>query len=433
MRIYDIILKKRNGLENTRSEIEELVMGYVKGAVPDYQMTAWLMAVYFNHLSPGERSYLTHIMLNSGERIDLSSIEGIKVDKHSTGGVGDKVTLVVGPVVASCGLVFAKLSGRGLGHTGGTIDKLESIPGFTTSLDADRFKRQASRIGIAIAGQTAEVAPADKKIYALRDVTATVEEISLIASSIMSKKLAIDSDGILLDVKTGRGAFMKNFEDARELALAMIDIGERGGKKVGAVISDMDQPLGRMVGNSLEVIEAIETLKGNGPADFELLCQVISERMLIIGGRADEQSAPGIVKDAIDSGKALAKFDGFVAAQGGPTDFSTNYRKYLSPAGIIEEVKAECDGFVSGIDAEGIGLVCMRLGAGRKTKEDVIDPVVGVELVKKIGDRVARGETLAIIHGNSRELVELEKKALTETFSFSSGEVVPPPTVHEVL
>jgi len=231
MRIYDIILKKRNGLENTRSEIEELVMGYVKGSVPDYQMTAWLMAVYFNHLSPGERSYLTHIMLNSGERIDLSSIEGIKVDKHSTGGVGDKVTLVVGPVVASCGLVFAKLSGRGLGHTGGTIDKLESIPGFTTSLDADRFKRQASRIGIAIAGQTAEVAPADKKIYALRDVTATVEEISLIASSIMSKKLAIDSDGILLDVKTGRGAFMKNFEDARELALAMIDIGERGGKK----------------------------------------------------------------------------------------------------------------------------------------------------------------------------------------------------------
>ncbi len=433
MRIYDIILKKRNGLENSRSEIEELVMGYVKGLVPDYQMAAWLMAVYFNHLSPEERSSLTDIMLNSGEKIDLSSIEGTKIDKHSTGGVGDKVTLIVGPVVASCGLVFAKLSGRGLGHTGGTIDKLESIPGFTTSLEVDRFKKQASKIGIALAGQTAEVAVADKKIYALRDVTATVEEISLIASSIMSKKLAIGSDGILLDVKTGKGAFMKNFKDARELALAMIDIGKRGGKKVGAVISNMDQPLGRMVGNSLEVIEAIETLKGNGPADLELLCRVISERMLIIGGVADENSAPDIVKDVIDSGKALAKFDEFVAAQGGPIDLSANYRKYLSPAGVIEEIKAERDGFVSGIDAEGVGLVCMRLGAGRKTKEDVIDPAVGVEVIKKIGDRVARGETLAVIHGNSRELVELERKVLMETFSFSTSEVLPPQIVHEVL
>jgi pyrimidine-nucleoside phosphorylase len=309
MRTYDIIMKKRNGLPNSKEELYFLIKGFVRGDVPDYQMAAWLMAVYFNHLNSEERFYLTDIMIDSGEKIRLSSINGTKVDKHSTGGVGDKVTLVVGPIVAAAGLVFAKLSGRGLGHTGGTIDKLESIPGFVTSLSIEEFMQQSERIGIALAGQTAQVAVADKKLYALRDVTATVDEISLIASSIMSKKLAVDSDGILLDVKIGTGAFMKELEEARELAVAMIDIGKRKGRTTKAVISDMNQPLGIAVGNALEVVEAIETLKGTGPDDFSCLCRIIASQMLVIGGVANEKDAEEIVDNLIVSGEAISKSD----------------------------------------------------------------------------------------------------------------------------
>ncbi|MDK2944896.1 MAG: pyrimidine-nucleoside phosphorylase, partial [Mesotoga sp.] len=317
MRIYDIIMKKRNGFPNTREELDSLIMGFVEGIVPDYQMAAWLMAVYFNHLNAEERFHLTEIMIESGDRIDLSSIKGRKIDKHSTGGVGDKVTLVVGPIVAAAGLVFAKLSGRGLGHTGGTIDKLESIPGFVTSLDIEQFKRQAERIGIALAGQTAQVAVADKKLYALRDLTATVDEISLIASSIMSKKLAVDSDGILLDVKIGTGAFMKDLDGAKTLARAMIDLGRKNGRATKAVISDMNQPLGVSVGNSLEVVEAIDTLKGRGPQDFSSLCRIIAGQMLVAGGMKSEAEALRTVDRLILSGEALRKFDEFVYAQGG--------------------------------------------------------------------------------------------------------------------
>lgn len=433
MRVYDIIAKKRNGAENTKKELYELVMGYTDGRVPDYQMAAWLMAVYFNHLTSRERFYLTEAMLNSGSRIDLSSIKGIKIDKHSTGGVGDKVTLVVGPVVAASGLVFAKLSGRGLGHTGGTIDKLESIPGFKTSLSVKVFETQANEIGIALAGQTAEVAVADKKIYALRDVTATVDEISLIASSIMSKKLAVDSDGILLDVKCGNGAFMKTFNQARELALAMIDIGEKYGRKTGAVISDMSQPLGRAVGNSLEVIEAIEALAGRGPEDLQYLCRKICERMLVIGGLAEESEAEKIVQETITSGRASEKFDEFVAAQGGPEGLTDRYEELLPRADIVEEVKSELGGYVTAIDAEMVGLACMRLGAGRVKKEDRIDPAVGVEIKKKFGDLVSIGEPVLVVHGNSEEAVAREKKILLKAFSFSPERPSPLPVVREVI
>ncbi|MBN2252082.1 MAG: thymidine phosphorylase [Kosmotogaceae bacterium] len=433
MRTYDIIMKKRNGLPNTKEELCSLIRGFVSGDVPDYQMAAWLMAVYFNHLNSEERLYLTEIMIDSGEKIQLSSINGIKVDKHSTGGVGDKVTLVVGPIVAAAGLVFAKLSGRGLGHTGGTIDKLESIPGFVTSLSIEEFEQQSERIGIALAGQTAQVAVADKKLYALRDVTATVDEISLIASSIMSKKLAVDSDGILLDVKIGTGAFMKYLEEARELAVAMIDIGKRKGRTTKAVISDMNQPLGIAVGNALEVVEAIETLKGAGPDDFSHLCRVIASQMLVIGGAANEQEAEEVVNRLIVSGEAVSKFDEFVCAQGGPDGFSEQYDTYFRRAAFVKEVRSSSHGFVRSVDAESIGLVCMRLGAGREKKEDVVDPSVGLEVLKKIGDRVQEGEPIAIIHANNENLIEKEIEAIKKSFVLSEQKSTPPPIVYEVL
>lgn len=433
MRTYDIIMKKRNGLPNSKEELYFLIKGFVRGDVPDYQMAAWLMAVYFNHLNSEERFYLTDIMIDSGEKIRLSSINGTKVDKHSTGGVGDKVTLVVGPIVAAAGLVFAKLSGRGLGHTGGTIDKLESIPGFVTSLSIEEFMQQSERIGIALAGQTAQVAVADKKLYALRDVTATVDEISLIASSIMSKKLAVDSDGILLDVKIGTGAFMKELEEARELAVAMIDIGKRKGRTTKAVISDMNQPLGIAVGNALEVVEAIETLKGTGPDDFSCLCRIIASQMLVIGGVANEKDAEEIVDNLIVSGEAIRKFDEFVSAQGGPEGFSEQYDTYFERAAFVKEVRSSSSGYVRSVDTESIGLVCMRLGAGRERKEDVVDPAVGLEVLKKIGDRVQEGEPIAIIHANNENKIEKEIEAIKKSFVLSEQMSAPPPIVYEVL
>lgn len=433
MRTYDIIMKKRNGLPNSKEELYFLIKGFVRGDVPDYQMAAWLMAVYFNHLNSEERFHLTDIMIDSGEKIRLSSINGTKVDKHSTGGVGDKVTLVIGPIVAAAGLVFAKLSGRGLGHTGGTIDKLESIPGFVTSLSIEEFMQQSERIGIALAGQTAQVAVADKKLYALRDVTATVDEISLIASSIMSKKLAVDSDGILLDVKIGTGAFMKELEEARELAVAMIDIGKRKGRTTKAVISDMNQPLGIAVGNALEVVEAIETLKGTGPDDLSYLCRVIASQMLVIGGVANEKDAEEIVDNLIVSGEAISKFDEFVSAQGGPEGFSEQYDTHFERAAFVKEVRSSSSGYVRSVDAESIGLVCMRLGAGRERKEDVVDPAVGLEVLKKIGDRVHEGEPIAIIHANNENKIEKEIEAIKKSFVLSEQKSAPPPIVYEVL
>lgn len=431
MRIYDVIQKKRDGNKNTYKELETLINGYVEGKIPDYQVSAWLMAVYFNHLSPEERADLTEIMLNSGDKIVLDSLKGFKVDKHSTGGVGDKVTLVVGPIVAAAGLKFAKLSGRGLGHTGGTIDKLEAIPGFKTSLDVNNFLSIVEQHGIAIAGQTAKVAPADKKLYALRDVTATVDEISLIASSIMSKKLSIETDGILLDVKTGSGAFMKTTEGAFELAEAMIDIGRRHGRKMSAVISDMNQPLGRMVGNALEVREAIDTLKGKGPEDFSHLCKVIARKMIVLSG-VEEDEAEREVENIISSGKAVEIFGKMVSAQGGNGEVINNPDSILPEAKYKLPVKANSAGFVEAIDTEKIGIASMILGAGRKTKEDIIDPAVGIEVLKKIGDNVNRDEPLAVIYTDNDGLASEAGRLITESYKLAEDSVIPPPIIHKL-
>ncbi|WP_456398607.1 pyrimidine-nucleoside phosphorylase [Mesoaciditoga sp.] len=403
MRPYDVILKKRNGIELSKEEIEFMVMGFVNGEVPDYQMAAFLMAVYFRHMSETERYNLTEIMARSGDTIDLSPIPGIKVDKHSTGGVGDKTTLVLAPMVSACGLPVAKMSGRGLGHTGGTIDKLEAIPGFRTALSEEEFMKNVKEHGIAVVGQTANLAPADKKIYALRDVTATIDEISLIASSIMSKKLAAGADGIVLDVKVGSGAFMKDIASATDLARAMVDIGKRHGRETVALLTNMDRPLGRTVGNALEVKEAIETLKGDGPEDLEELCVELGAQMLKIGKIAETlNDARKMLRDSIKSGKAVEKFKELVEIQGG----NSNVVDDLSLLGISSktyEVKSPEDGYVYSMDAERVGIASMLLGAGRTKKEDKIDLSVGVELLKKTGDEVKKGETLCVLYYNDEK------------------------------
>ncbi len=403
MRPYDVILKKRNGIELSKEEIEFMVMGFVNGEVPDYQMAAFLMAVYFRHMSETERYNLTEIMARSGDTIDLSPIPGVKVDKHSTGGVGDKTTLVLAPMVSACGLPVAKMSGRGLGHTGGTIDKLEAIPGFRTALSEEEFMKNVKEHGIAVVGQTANLAPADKKIYALRDVTATIDEISLIASSIMSKKLAAGADGIVLDVKVGSGAFMKDIASATDLARAMVDIGKRHGRETVALLTNMDRPLGRTVGNALEVKEAIETLKGNGPEDLEELCVELGAQMLKIGKIAETlDDARKMLKDSIKSGKAVEKFRELVEIQGG----NSNVVDDLSLLGISSktyEVKSPGDGYVYSMNAERVGIASMLLGAGRTKKEDKIDLSVGVELLKKTGDEVKKGETLCVLYYNDEK------------------------------
>ncbi len=403
MRPYDVILKKRNGIELSKEEIEFMVMGFVNGEVPDYQMAAFLMAVYFRHMSETERYNLTEIMARSGDTIDLSPIPGVKVDKHSTGGVGDKTTLVLAPMVSACGLPVAKMSGRGLGHTGGTIDKLEAIPGFRTALSEEEFMKNVKEHGIAVVGQTANLAPADKKIYALRDVTATIDEISLIASSIMSKKLAAGADGIVLDVKVGSVAFMKDIASATDLARAMVDIGKRHGRETVALLTNMDRPLGRTVGNALEVKEAIETLKGDGPEDLEELCVELGAQMLKIGKIAETlNDARKMLRDSIKSGKAVEKFKELVEIQGG----NSNVVDDLSLLGISSktyEVKSPEDGYVYSMDAERVGIASMLLGAGRTKKEDKIDLSVGVELLKKTGDEVKKGETLCVLYYNDEK------------------------------
>ncbi len=413
MRMYDIIMKKRNGGELSKEEIDFFIEGYTKGEIPDYQVSALMMAIYFQKMTEQETYNLTMAMADSGDRLDLSAIQGIKVDKHSTGGVGDKTSLALIPMVAACGIPVAKMSGRGLGHTGGTIDKLESFDGFTTGLTTERFIENVNRIGIAIMGQTADLAPADKKLYALRDVTATVDNLSLIASSIMSKKLAAGADAIVLDVKTGSGAFMKRESEAKALAQEMVKIGKNAGRKTIAVISDMDQPLGFAVGNALEVKEAIETLKGNGPADFLELCLTLGSQMLIAGGRAESSAeAEEMLRAVIADGSALKKLAAFVEAQGG--DSSAVYHPELLPqASIVRPVTAPESGYLTHIVCDEVGICSLILGGGRETKESEIDLSVGLMLCKKAGDYVEAGEPLAMIHANDEgKAAEAERRYL---------------------
>lgn len=402
MRAVDIILKKRNNLPLTQEEIHFIIEGYVSGEIPDYQISALLMAICFNGLNSEERKNLTLEMLHSGEEVDLSQIDGICVDKHSTGGVGDKTSLVVAPIVASCGLKIAKMSGRGLGHTGGTLDKLESIPGFSISVSSKDFFKQVKEIGIAIVGQTANITPADKKLYALRDVTGTVESVGLISASIMSKKLASGAHSILLDVKVGDGAFMKTIDDAKTLAKAMVEIGNSCGRKTVAMLTDMDQPLGEAVGNSIEVIEAIETLKGRGNSDFRKLCYEISSQMLLMTGLCkDKDEALKLVDEKITSGAALEKLRQMIIYQHGNPNVIDDYSLFGKCKNDVL-VKAPTSGYVSKIKTLDVGISAMLLGAGRNKKEDSIDPVVGVSVKVKVGTKVNKGDTLAIIHSNGK-------------------------------
>ncbi len=418
MRMVDIIEKKRDGGKLTKEEIDFFVNGYVRGDIPDYQVSALLMAIYFRHMDYDETLNLTLAMENSGDKLDLSAINGVKVDKHSTGGVGDKTSLVLAPMVAALGGKVAKMSGRGLGHTGGTIDKLESIPGFNTSLSEEAFIKQVNDIGIAITGQTGNLAPADKKIYALRDVTATVENISLIASSIMSKKLASGADAIVLDVKTGSGAFMKNETDAENLAKEMVRIGKGAGRKVTALITDMDQPLGYAVGNALEVIEAINTLKGEGPEDLtELVLNLGTYMVLAARDDLDKDDVRKELERVISDGSALDKMAEFVKAQGGDSDAVYNTEK-LKVADTITEVCADCDGYVQSIQSELIGKSSMILGGGRAAKDDVIDLSVGVVLSKKIGDKVNKGDVIARIYCDNADKTKEAETMIKEAYTF---------------
>lgn len=433
MRMYDLILKKKQGKELTKEEIYYMIEGFTKGDIPDYQMSAMTMAICFQGMSKRETVDLTLAMRDSGDVLNLDAIEGIKVDKHSTGGVGDKVSLVLTPMIAALGVPVAKMSGRGLGHTGGTIDKLESIEGFSTEMTEEAFIHNVNSIKVAIAGQTANLAPADKKLYALRDVTATVDQMSLIASSIMSKKLASGADAIVLDVKTGNGAFMQKEEDAVALAKAMVDIGKRAGKKTVALITDMDEPLGNAVGNALEVKEAIESLKGNGPADFMEVVIGLGKQMLVLAGRAEsEEIAEALLKETIDSRSAYKKFQEFVEAQGGNVE-QILHPDLLPKAKYVIPVLAEAEGNVQRILAQEIGIACMMLGGGRETKESTIDPAVGIILNKKIGDGVKKGDVLAYIHANDREKAITAAAKIKAAYQMSTEKVARPVMIKQLI
>lgn len=433
MRMYDLILKKKQGKELTKEEIYYMIEGFTKGDIPDYQMSAMTMAICFQGMSKRETVDLTLAMRDSGDVLNLDAIEGIKVDKHSTGGVGDKVSLVLTPMIAALGVPVAKMSGRGLGHTGGTIDKLESIEGFSTEMTEEAFIRNVNSIKVAIAGQTANLAPADKKLYALRDVTGTVDQMSLIASSIMSKKLASGADAIVLDVKTGNGAFMQKEEDAVALAKAMVDIGKRAGKKTVALITYMDEPLGNAVGNALEVKEAIESLKGNGSADFMEVVIGLGKQMLVLAGRAEsEEIAEALLKETIDSRSAYKKFQEFVEAQSGNVE-QILHPDLLPKAKYVIPVLAEAEGHVQRILAQEIGIACMMLGGGRETKESTIDPAVGIILNKKIGDGVKKGDVLAYIHANDREKAITAAAKIKAAYQMSTEEVARPVMIKQLI
>lgn len=435
MRAVDIIHRKRDGGELSREEIAYLIQGYVRGDIPDYQMSAWAMAVFFRGMSARETGDLTLEMARSGEQIDLSPIAGVKVDKHSTGGVGDKTTVILAPLVAAAGVPVAKMSGRGLGHTGGTLDKLESIAGFSVEMEREAFFAQVGDIGAAVIGQSGNITPADKKLYALRDVTATVDSIPLIASSVMSKKIAAGADAIVLDVKTGSGAFMKSLDDSIALAQAMVDIGTHLGRHTVAVISDMNQPLGLNIGNALEVKEGIDTLRGHGPKDLEEVCLILGSQMLVLGGKAqDEAEARELLKGHIADGSALAKLKQIVSAQGGDAGMVEQPERLPSASRTIE-VQANEGGYVEGIQAEEIGVAAMLLGAGRETKESVIDLAVGIALVKKSGDAVSPGETLAVLHVNTASAgkVEEAKRKVQEAYRITPEQAPPKPLVYALV
>ena len=431
MRMVDLITKKQHGKALTTEEIQTMIKEYTVGEIPEYQMSAMLMAIYFNDMDDREKSDLTMSIVHSGEEIDLSAIKGIKVDKHSTGGVGDTTTLVLAPLVASLGVPIAKMSGRGLGHTGGTIDKLESIPGFHVELTQEKFIELVNENKVAVIGQSGNLTPADKKLYALRDVTGTVDSIPLIASSIMSKKIAAGADAIVLDVKTGAGAFMKTTEDARKLAHAMVQIGNRVGRNTMAVISDMSQPLGFAIGNALEVKEAIDTLNGKGPADLMDLCLTLGSQMVHLAGIGkDLDEARSLLEESIENGKALEKFKTFIASQGGDTSVIDD-PELLPKADYQIDVLANKDGFISEIIADELGIAAMMLGAGRATKESEIDLAVGIVLHKKVGDAVKKGEVLLTIHTNQEEVPEVEQK-IWEGITIADS-ATPIPLIHEVI
>ncbi|NLW40229.1 MAG: pyrimidine-nucleoside phosphorylase [Tissierellia bacterium] len=420
MRIYDIIKNKRDKRELTTAEIEYFIENYTNGKIPDYQASALLMAIYFNKMNKRETLDLTKAMINSGDTVDLSRIQGVKVDKHSTGGVGDTVTLVVGPMVAACGVPFVKMSGRGLGHTGGTLDKLESIRGFRVELDEEEFIRNSNEINICICSQTANIAPADKKLYALRDVTATVEDLSLIASSVMSKKLAIGSNAIILDVKIGSGAFMKDLDDAIQLAKAMVDIGDGYGRETIAVLSNMDEPLGKAVGNALEVKEAIETLKGQGPEDLFELSLLLGSKLLVLANKVEnEEEGKKMLIDAVESGAAYEKFKELVKYQGGDLNQIEDLN-LLPKAEHVIEVRSKKEGYVKSLNAEEVGKCALMLGAGRENMESIIDYSAGIVLKKKVDDEVNKGDVLAEIHCNDIDMAKKVEEHLHEIYKIGA-------------
>lgn len=445
MNTYDLIMKKRNGEILTQEEIIYLVNGYTNGEIPDYQMSAFLMAVYFRGMNYEETTLLTMAMADSGDRLDLSGIKGVKVDKHSTGGVGDKTSLIVGPILASLDVPVAKMSGRGLGHTGGTIDKLEGIPGFKTSISEEKFISQVNNIGLSIVGQTANLAPADKKIYALRDVTATVDNVSLIASSIMSKKLAAGADAIVLDVKVGTGAFMKSVEQARLLAKTMVAIGTKAGRKTLAVITDMNEPLGNAVGNILEVKEAVECLRGQGEERLLKVSKILACYMLIAAEKAvDLEDAEKKVENAIKSGAAFEKMKDFVNAQGGNPEYiehiekfeSARYSLAVSGRELMEHSELYRDleeAYLASCDNQEIGMVSLILGGGRETKDSVIDLTVGIQLGKHLGDCIQKDDCVAILYGNDKQRLTNAKERFLNAYTLSANKIDKNPVVYEVI
>ena len=434
MRAVDIIAKKRDGHVLTEEEIRWFVQGYVRGEIPDYQAAAWCMAVFFRGMTPEETAVLTDVMARSGEVLDLHHMVPRVVDKHSSGGVGDKTTLVVGPLVASTGLPVAKMSGRGLGFTGGTLDKLESIPGFRVELTREEFMRQVAEVGLVVAAQTAELVPADRQLYALRDATATVESLPLIASSIMSKKLAGGADAIVLDVKVGNGAFMRTLEEARALAELMVDIGRHHGREVTALLSDMNQPLGWAVGNALEVKEAIQTLHGEGPPDFTEHCLTVAAHMLYLGDKAPSlEAASDLARQQLGSGAAWAKFKEMVAWQGGEIEAVEHPEERLPRARLVEPLPAPRSGYVAEIVAREVGLAVVLLGGGREKKGDPIDPAVGVVVHKKVGDAVEAGEPVMTVHANDADRLKAVLARLAAAVTVQEAPVEPLPLFYRVI
>ncbi|MDO4344598.1 MAG: pyrimidine-nucleoside phosphorylase [Eubacteriales bacterium] len=428
MRMYDLIEKKRNGGELSEEEIRWMIGQYVENVIPDYQMSAMLMAIYFRGMTDRETSVMTDAVAHSGDMVDLSPIQGVKVDKHSTGGVGDKTTLVIAPIVAACGVKVAKMSGRGLGHTGGTVDKMESIPGMRTDLDREEFFDVVNRTGLCVIGQSGNMTPADKKLYALRDVTATVDSIPLIAVSVMGKKLAAGNDAILLDVTTGSGAFMKKKEDAIELAKKMTAIGEAAGKRTAALITDMDTPLGFAIGNSLEVKESIEVLRGGGPGDLKTVCLALASNMLYLAGQGSLEECDKKARQAIESGEALERLAAMVEAQGGDKRYVYD-TSLFEKAPFCRQIEAQADGYISHMDAESIGIASSMLGAGRETVDSVIDPAAGIILKKKTGDAVKKGEVIAELYASKQELFEPAKKRYQEAIVIADKALAEQPLV----